>query len=164
MCRSKPCKFVKNYFFCIKLLHAHLQYVCNIPAKYQMNILKALGGVYFTKYALLPISQYVHWKKIGYVQNAVNLPKMFCFGIKLLHAHLQYVCNIPAKYQMNILKALGGVGFTKYTLLPISQYVQLSKIGYVKNAENLSKLFFFSANKFFMHIYNMSVKYLQSIL
>ena len=65
MCRSKPCKFVKNYFFSIKLLHAHLQYVCNIPAKYQMNILKALGGVDFTKYALLPISQYVHWKKIG---------------------------------------------------------------------------------------------------
>ena len=27
----KPGKFVKNYFFSIKLLHAHLQYVCNIP-------------------------------------------------------------------------------------------------------------------------------------
>ena len=40
-----------------------------------------------------------------------------------------YVCNIPAKYQMNIPKALGGVDFTKYTLLPISQYVQWSKIG-----------------------------------
>ena len=57
MCRSKPCKFVKKYFFSIKLLHAHLQYVCNIPAKYQMNILKALGGVDFTKYVLLPISK-----------------------------------------------------------------------------------------------------------
>ena len=45
--------------------------------------------------------------------------------IKLFHAHLQYVCNIPAKYQMNILKALGGVDFTKYALLPISQYVQV---------------------------------------
>ena len=65
MCRSKSCKFVKNYFFSIKLLHALLQYVCNIPAKYQISILKALGGVDFTKYALLPISQYVHWKKIG---------------------------------------------------------------------------------------------------
>ena len=31
MCRSKPCKFVKNCIFSIKLLHAHLQYVCNIP-------------------------------------------------------------------------------------------------------------------------------------
>ena len=46
------------------------------------------------------------------------------FGFKLLHAHLQYVCNIPAKYQMNILKALGDVNLTKYELLPISQYVQ----------------------------------------
>ena len=93
-----------------------------------MNILKALGGVDFTKYALLPISKYVHWTKISYVQNAVNLSKII-FGIKLLHAHLQYVCNIPAKYQTNILKALGGVDFTKYALLPISQYVQWSKIG-----------------------------------
>ena len=59
----------------IKLLHAHLQYVCNIPAKYQMNILKALGGVDFTKCALLPISQYVQWSEIGQVKNAVNLSK-----------------------------------------------------------------------------------------
>ena len=55
---------------CIKLLHEPLQYVCIIPAKYQMNILKALGGVDFTKHALLPISQYVHWTKIGLVQYA----------------------------------------------------------------------------------------------
>ena len=53
---SKCCKFVKNNFWGIILLHAHLQYVCNIPAKYQMNIPKALGGVDFTKYTLLPIS------------------------------------------------------------------------------------------------------------
>ena len=55
--------------------------------------------------------------------------KKNCFGIKLLYAHLQYVCIIPAKYQMNILKALGEVDFTKYALLPISQYVQWTKIG-----------------------------------
>ena len=88
--------------------------------------------------------------------------KNIVLGIKLLHAHLQYVCNIPAKYQMNIQKALGGVDFTKYALSPVSQYVQWSKIGLVKNAVNLSKIIF-SANKFFMHIYNMSVTYLQSI-
>ena len=35
----------------------------------------------FLKYALLPVSQYVHWMKIGYVQNAVNLSKIFFFGI-----------------------------------------------------------------------------------
>ena len=49
MCISKPCKFVKNYFFSFKLLHAHLQYVCNIPTKHQKDTLKALGGVDFTK-------------------------------------------------------------------------------------------------------------------
>ena len=54
-----------NNFLDIKLLHAHLQYVCNIPAKYQMNILKALGGVDFTMYELSPISQYVQWTEIG---------------------------------------------------------------------------------------------------
>ena len=43
------------------------------------------------------------------------------FGIELFHAHLQYVSNIPAKYQMNILKALGGVDFTNCALLPMSQ-------------------------------------------
>ena len=100
---------------CKSVLHAHLQYVSKIPAKYQMNILKALGGVDFTKYALLPISQYVQWSKIGKVKNAVNLSKNnFCKSV--LHAHLQYVCNIPAKYLLNILKTLGGVDFTKYTL------------------------------------------------
>ena len=67
-------------------------------------------------------------RKLAKLKNAVNLSKYFS-GIKLLHAHLQYVCNIHTKYQMNILKALGGVDFTKYALLPISQYVQWSKIG-----------------------------------
>ena len=93
-----------------------------------MNILKALGGVDFTRYALSTISQYVHWTEIGYVQNVVNLSKIFFFCIKLLHAHLPCVCNIPAKYQMNILKALGEVDFTKYTLLLIGQYEQWTKI------------------------------------
>ena len=93
-----------------------------------MNILKALGGVDFTKYALLPISQYVQWTKIGYVKNAVNLSKIFFSAKKILHVHLQYVCNITAKYLMNILKSIGGVDFTKYALSPISQYVQWSKI------------------------------------
>ena len=65
MAKFKSCKFVKNIFFCMKLIHAHLQYVCNIPVKYQMNILKALGGVDFTKYALLPVSIYAQWSKNG---------------------------------------------------------------------------------------------------
>ena len=74
----------------------------------------------------------MHGTKIGYVQNAVNWSKIIFLDIKLLHAHLQYVCSIPAKYQLNILKALGGVDFTKYALLPISQYVQWSKLAKFK--------------------------------
>ena len=92
-----------------------------------MNILKALGGVDFTKYALLPISQYKHWAKIG-CSKCCKFVKKNIFGIKVLHAHLQYVCNIPVKYQMNILKSLGVTDFTKYALLPISQYVHWTKI------------------------------------
>ena len=38
-----------------------------------MDTLKAEEGVDFTKYALLPLIQYVQWSKIGYVKNAVNL-------------------------------------------------------------------------------------------
>ena len=76
--------------------------------------------------------------------------------------HLQYAYIIPAKYQMNILKALGGVDFTKYTLLPFSQYVHWTIIGSVQNAVNLSKIFSLALNSF-MHIYNMSVIYLPNI-
>ena len=49
----KCCKFVKNHFFSIKLCYAHLQFVCNILAKYYNDTLKALGGDDFTKYAPL---------------------------------------------------------------------------------------------------------------
>ena len=65
LAKLKMLLICKKKNFGIKLLYAHLQHVCIIPAKYQMNILKALGEVDFTKYALLPISQYVHWTKIG---------------------------------------------------------------------------------------------------
>ena len=54
---SKCCKFVKIHFFSIILLHAYLQYLWHISAKYQKRILKAVGGVDFTKYALLALWQ-----------------------------------------------------------------------------------------------------------
>ena len=54
---SKCCKCVKIHFFSIILLHAHLQYVWNMSAKYQKRILTAVGGVDFTKYALLALWQ-----------------------------------------------------------------------------------------------------------
>ena len=41
---SKCCKFDKSNSFGIKLLHAHLQYVCHIPAIYQINRVGGGGG------------------------------------------------------------------------------------------------------------------------
>ena len=85
---------------------------------YQIDTLKALGGVDFTKYVLLSIIQYVHWSKIGEVQNAVNLSKIFLEIVHvLLRVHLQHVCNVPAKYKIDTLKALGGVDFIKYAII-----------------------------------------------
>ena len=43
----------------------------------------------------------------------------------ILHAHLQYVCNMSAKYWKETLKALGGVDFTKYALPTIIENKQL---------------------------------------
>ena len=42
-------------------LNVHLQYICNIPAKCQMDRLNALGGDDFMKNALSPIIQYHGW-------------------------------------------------------------------------------------------------------
>ena len=58
---EKWCKFVKNHFFSIIIIHAHLQYVWNMSAKYWKEILKALGGVDFTNYALPTIFVYMQW-------------------------------------------------------------------------------------------------------
>ena len=46
-------------------------------------------------------------------QNPVNLSKIIFSALKLLHAHLQYVCNIPTMHDKYTQKALGGVDFTK---------------------------------------------------
>ena len=46
-------------------------------------------------------------------QNPVNLSKIIFPALKLLHAHLQYVCNIPTMHKKYTLKALRGVDFTK---------------------------------------------------
>ena len=66
------------------------------------------------------------------VKNAVNLSKIVFFCKSILHAKLQYVCNIPAKYLMNILKAIGGVDFTKYTLSPIVNMYSGRKLSELK--------------------------------
>ena len=110
--RFKIIKKSQKSFYSITLIHAYLQYACFIPAKYQKDTLKALGGVDFTKSALSAIIQYMKCLKKSY---DIFFQKSF-FSTILLHAHLQYACNIPAKYQKDTLKAQGGVDFTNCAL------------------------------------------------
>ena len=63
------------------------------------------------------------------MQNAVNLSKVLFLGLNsFMHIYNMSVTYMPI-IKCNKRKALGGVDFTKYALLPISQYVQWSKIG-----------------------------------
>ena len=89
--------------------------------------MKIVEGVDFAKYALSAIIQYVQWTRIGEAKCSKVIKKYF-FIIKLLHAHLQYVCYIPAKYSKDTLTALRGVDFTKYALSAI-----ISKCAVVEN-------------------------------
>ena len=60
------------------------------------------------------------------------------------------------------MEALGGVGFTHYAESNHYFLEAVVQVGYVKNPVSLSKNTF-SASNFFMHIFNMSVMYVQSI-
>ena len=60
------------------------------------------------------------------------------------------------------MDALGEVGFTHYSLLNHYFLSAVVQVGYVKNPVSLSKNIV-SASNFFMHIFNMSVTYLQSV-
>ena len=60
------------------------------------------------------------------------------------------------------MEALGGVGFTQDAVSNHYFLGAVVQVGYVKNPVSLSKNIF-SASNFFMHIFNMSVTYLQSV-
>ena len=118
---------LSNIIFSITFLHAYLQYVCNITVKYWKDSLKAVIGVYFTKYALLQFIQYMHCSKIGLVQNAVNLSKiLFSASYLFMHVFNMSVTFLPR----DIRKALGVVDFIKYALLTIITC-------FTKNSNNL---------------------------
>ena len=91
--------------------------------------MKAVGGVDFTKHAPSAIIQYVQWTRIGQFENCCKCYVNMFYIIKRPHAHLQYVCNIPAKYPKDTLNATGGVAVTKYAVSAINQYVQWTRIG-----------------------------------
>ena len=60
------------------------------------------------------------------------------------------------------MEALEGVGFTHYAVSNHYFPGAVVQVGYVKNPVSLSKNIF-SASNFFMHIFNMSETYLQSV-
>ena len=53
----------------MKITHAHLKYIWNKSTKNLKETLIALGGVDFTKYALLTIIVYKQWSRNGYVEK-----------------------------------------------------------------------------------------------
>ena len=113
---SKCCIFVKIHLFSIILLHAHLQYLWHISAKYRKRILKAVGGVDYTNYALPTTVEYGAIIKNWLSSKCCKFVKIHFFSIILLHAYFQYLWHISAKYQKRILEAVGGVDFTNYAL------------------------------------------------
>ena len=79
-------------FFFMHIFIMPVTYLHNI----QKDILKALGGVDFTKYAHIN-----HYSLCSLVENWLSskcckLVKNIFLDIRLLHANLQYACNIPA--------------------------------------------------------------------
>ena len=63
------------------------------------------------------------------VKNAVNLSKIFFSANNFfMHIFNMSVTYLQSNKRIHF-KALGGVDFTKYALLPNSQCVQWSKIG-----------------------------------
>ena len=133
---SKPCQFIKKYFFSIKLLHAHLQHVCNISAKCWKDPMEALRGDDFTKYALSITIYYGQLSENGYVKNPVSLSKKYFFSIKH-HAHHQYVWNISAKCWKNPMKALRWVDFTKDALSTMCSCRKMAKLKAVSVCQNI---------------------------
>ena len=89
--------------------------------------MEALGGVGVTHYAVSNHYFLGAVVKVAHVKNPVSLSKKYFFSIKLLHAYLQYVCNISTKCWKDPMKALRGVGFTKYALSSIIYLVQVSE-------------------------------------
>ena len=83
---SKCCKFVKNHFFSIILLHAYLQYLWHISAKYQKRVLKAVGGVDFTKYALLALIM-ANILCIG-LKSPITLAKLTLWPLNSYHTYV----------------------------------------------------------------------------
>ena len=87
MGKLKTLSICRKISFSTKLLHAHLQYVWNKSAKCWKDLMKALGGVNYTKYVLSVTIQ----TRITKWHNSCNtglsapffLPNMHCLTVKV---------------------------------------------------------------------------------
>ena len=78
---KKSCKFVKNYFFSMKIIHAHLKYIWNKSTKNLKETLKALRGVDFTKFMHYQQLLYIRTgQEMAMLKNDLNLSK-FTFSV-----------------------------------------------------------------------------------
>ena len=63
-----------------------------------------------------PMLKQVRQKRKEKIQNTVICQKVFFYGIKLLHANVQCVYNVYAKYQTVSVKAVVVVDFLTHAL------------------------------------------------
>ena len=106
---SQSCHFVKIIFFGVILLHANVQCVYIVYAKYQMGSVKAVDK-------LISLSTNKTLTKKQSVKKVAILLKSFFFGITLLHANVQCVFIEDAKYKNVSVKAVVQVDFPIYAL------------------------------------------------
>ena len=93
--------------------HAHAQYICIVYAKYQKASVKALVQVDISGYVL---SKQKRNRKKWLSSKCCHFVIKYFYSIKLLHANVQCVYIVYAKYQMPSVKALVQVDFPMYVL------------------------------------------------
>ena len=125
MCIGRKLTEFKINFISIKFLHAHLPYVCNIRAKYQMDTQKAVGGVDFTvcSIKLLTIIQYVHWSKYLYMKCFKMLS--ICQNAYIVLNSFMCIYNMSINNWKDPLRAeRGEIDFTGYAQSIIILYMR----------------------------------------
>ena len=105
---TKTPSFCQKIYFSIKLLHAHVRHVCKILKRFNDSSKRK----WFHK--VCTINHYFLDAVFGKWQSSkpCHFVKKYSFNITLLHAYLQQVCNIYAKYLRDSMRALRGVDFT----------------------------------------------------
>ena len=157
---SHSCHFVKNYFFWTRLLHAYVQCVFIVSAKYQIAPLKAVVGVdrHMEIYAYTkPLLG-----KNCISSHSCHFVKIIFLWTKLLHAYVQCVYIVLAKYNFVPSKAVVGVDCPmKAPSMHIQNKALLGKNCLSSDSCHFVKNYFFWTTPLCM--FNVSTLYWQSI-